>query len=299
MFISIITATYNRANTLPKLYESLIDQKNTSFEWILIDDGSVDETEELVKKWLLEDKVKIKYLKKINDGKTRAVQFGFSQDIKGDYTFILDSDDCLSSNSLAIIKQNLISLSNDFIGIIGLKYDSNNNRIGQEFKNFESSYIDLYFGKNAITGDKLFVIKTDVYKKSIVPPFEGEKFMPDNLPYIRANNLGKYKLINECLYVGDYLEDGMTLNIYKMAISNIQGYIFEKRELQKEKLSFKYKIINTIKFIHYCTLNKMSMKDIFNYSGDKKLTCILYLPTLVFFSKKRKLYSNLNTKVSI
>lgn len=292
MKISIITPTYNRANTLPKLYESLINQEMIDFEWILVDDGSNDGTEKLVEKWQFENKIKIKYFKKTNEGKTRAVNFGFLQEPKGEYTFILDSDDYLVDNSLSVMKSNLTNLPKKYIGIMGLKQYNDGSLVGSKFKNTEASYIDVYFGKNAILGDKLFIIRTEVYKNSIVLPFAGEKFMPDNLPYIKSNGVGIYKLLNEFLYAGDYLADGMTSNIYKMAMDNIQGYIFEKRELQKENLSFKYRVANTIKFIHYCILNKMSIKDIINYSEDKIWTYILYMPTMIFLFKKRKLYPN-------
>ena len=294
MLITIITATYNRANTLPRLYLSLINQKMTDFEWVLVDDGSVDETEELVNNWIQESKINLRYYKKLNEGKTKAVNFGFSQHPQGEFSFVLDSDDYLFENALSIIKENVTNLSQEYIGVIGLKYDSKERIIGQRFKTLVSSYVDLYFGKNAIIGDKLFVIRTEIYKKSIVLPFEGEKFMPDNLPYIRANKLGIYKLINTCLYIGDYLEDGMTSNIYRMAMSNIKGYIYEKRELQKENLIFKFRLLNNVKFIHYCLLNKMGIKEILKYSEDKYWTIILYVPVLIFLYKKRKLYPALN-----
>lgn len=293
MLISIITATYNRANTLPRLYNSLLVQKNTDFEWILVDDGSDDTTEELVNVWIKENKINLRYYKKVNEGKTRAVDFGFSQNPNGIFSFVLDSDDYLPNNALSIIENSLVNFSTEYIGIVGLKYDSNESLIGEKFKVHESSYIDIYFGKDAISGDKLFIIRTEIYKKSIVLPFAGEKFMPDNLPYIRANSLGKYKLVNECFYIGDYLEDGMTSNIYKMAILNIKGFTYEKRELQREKLISKFRIINNIKFIHYCILDKMKMKEIIEYSNDKFWTGILYIPVLILLYNKRKLYSNL------
>lgn len=294
MLITIITATYNRANTLPRLYQSLINQEMVDFEWILVDDGSVDETEELVNTWIEENKITLRYFKKLNQGKTRAVNFGFSQHPLGKFSFVLDSDDHLSHNALCIIKNNITSLPEEFIGIIGLKYDTKGEIIGQKFTSHEGSYIDIYFGRNAILGDKLFIIRSDIYKKSIVLPFQGEKFMPDNLPYIKANKLGGYKLINVCLYSGDYLEDGMTSNIYRMVMSNIRGYIYEKRELQREKLSFRFRLLNNVKFIHYCILNKMGIKEIFRYSADKCGTVILYMPVLIVLYKKRKLYSSLS-----
>ena len=129
-------------------------------------------------------------------------------------------------------KQNLLKISNRYIGIIGLKAYTNGKIVGEKFPTDESSYIDLYFGRNSIKSDKLFVIRTEIYKNNYSLPFEGEKFLPDNVPYIKMNDLGLFKLINQIFYYGDYMEDGMTKNVFKMAMNNINGYIYEKKLLQ-------------------------------------------------------------------
>lgn len=295
MLLTIITASYNRDYCLGNIYESIINNKfNEELEWILVDDGSEDSTSELAEKWLLEARINFRYYKITNGGKTRAVHFGFSQNPKGEYTFVLDSDDYLSANAIETIKNNIFNLTPKHLGLIGLKSDTKGKIIGKKFTIDEASYIDIYFGKNAISGDKLFIIKTEVYKSCIVLPFSNEKFMPDNLPYIQANNIGNYKLINEILYLGDYLEDGMTSNIYKTAIKNINGYIYEKKMLQSKKLLFKYNIINNIKYIHYSILAKKTFKEMYSYSNNKFYTFLLYIPTFIVFYRLRLKYPTLS-----
>lgn len=297
MMLSIITASYNRGYCLGNIYESIIKNKfNEELEWILVDDGSDDNTTELAEKWILEARINLRYFKIKNGGKTRAIHFGFSQNPKGEYTLVLDSDDYLSNNAIATIKSNILNLPVKYLGLMGLKANTKGSIIGDKFKQKEACYIDVYFGKNSISGDKLFIIKSKVYKDCIVLPFENEKFMPDNLPYIKSNSLGIYKLINEVLYVGDYLEDGMTSNIYKTAINNINGYICEQTILQRQKLIFKSKIINNIKYIHYSLLSKRSFKEICYYSNNKVFTVLFYVPTFLLLYRKRLKYSSLTDR---
>lgn len=75
MKISILTATYNRAKFLPNIYESLKDnlKYNVDFEWLIMDDGSTDNTEEIVKKFISENTMTIKYYKQENQGKMVAI----------------------------------------------------------------------------------------------------------------------------------------------------------------------------------------------------------------------------------
>ncbi len=294
MLLSIITATYNRAYCLGNIYDSLKKNKfNDEIEWILIDDGSSDNTEELVENWLAEDIINIRFYKKKNGGKTSAIYYGFNQNPKGEYTLVLDSDDYLSDNCIEIIKQNLLKISNRYIGIIGLKAYTNGKIVGEKFPTDESSYIDLYFGRNSIKSDKLFVIRTEIYKNNYSLPFEGEKFLPDNVPYIKMNDLGLFKLINQIFYYGDYMEDGMTKNVFKMAMNNINGYIYEKKLLQEKKMPFKSKVIVSIKYIYYSILGNRNFTKIISYSKEKVLTSMLYLPVYIILYNRRKKMLNM------
>lgn len=294
MLLSIITATYNRAYCLGNIYDSLKKNKfNDEIEWILIDDGSSDNTEELVENWLAEDIINIRFYKKKNGGKTSAIYYGFNQNPKGEYTLVLDSDDYLSDNCIEIIKQNLLKISNRYIGIIGLKAYTNGKIVGEKFPTDESSYIDLYFGRNSIKSDKLFVIRTEIYKNNYSLPFEGEKFLPDNVPYIKMNDLGLFKLINQIFYYGDYMEDGMTKNVFKMAMNNINGYIYEKKLLQEKKMPFKSKVIVSIKYIYYSILGNRNFTKIIRYSKEKVLTSMLYLPVYIILYNRRKKMLNM------
>ncbi|MGJ1433087.1 glycosyltransferase family A protein [Sphingobacterium spiritivorum] len=281
MILSIITPTFNRAYRIPQIYACLQNNPRSQFEWIIVDDGSVDNTTDLVVGWLAEDKINIKYIKQQNKGKTAALVTGFASGLRGTYSLVLDSDDVLVSGFLKILQQDLISVSNDEIGLVYLKSDLEGNIIGSQFHINTGSYIDVYFGPQKTDGDKLFVIKTPIYKNSLVPPFDSEKLIPEGVFYLNMSLYGSLIFKNKVLYAGDYLEDGLSHNVLKLAADNIQGFIFEKQILQKQTLGFKERIKNEIKYISYSFSGDRSWIDILKRSNRKIYTLFLLLPTYI------------------
>jgi len=102
--ITILTPTYNRKHTLRRAYDSLINQTNKDFEWLVIDDGSKDDTKELIDEFISENKITIKYFFKENGGKHTALNFGTNK-AKGELVLILDSDDYLSNDAIELVKK--------------------------------------------------------------------------------------------------------------------------------------------------------------------------------------------------
>ena len=100
MIITVFTPTYNRAYIIKNLFNSLKNQTFQNFEWIIVDDGSTDNTEEVVKEWLNESLFfKIKYHKQKNGGKHTAINKGLEL-ASGDVFFIIDSDDYITNDAL-------------------------------------------------------------------------------------------------------------------------------------------------------------------------------------------------------
>lgn len=293
MFLTIITATYNRAYCLANIYESLLANDKSLFEWILVDDGSTDETEDLVNKWLARKEINLKYIKKHNGGKTSAIIEGFKLELRGEFTLVLDSDDYLVPNIISKFFKESSQLNSNNIGMIGLKINSKGDLIGTKFTTNESNYIDLYFGENRIYGDKLFIINTKLYSKSFIDPFKNEKFIPDNIPYILTNNFGSLRCLNYPVYIGDYLEDGMTANVLKMAANNINGFILEKKMLQTQNLSLKEKIMNEVKYISYSFAGSKKVKEIICESSNKFFTALLLIPSYILTIRRIKQIKNI------
>ena len=262
-FITIFTATYNRAYTLPRLYKSLCRQTMKDFVWLVVDDGSADETEELIAGWAEEQhEFEIKYIKQENSGKMQAVNKGVSlADSK--MLFVVDSDDYLPENAVERIFywEGTISGKDGFAGVAGCKYHLDGSLTGTSF---EGEYIDatsLERRSLNINGDKAEVFYTDIIKQYPFPRFEGEKFVPEAVVFNRIASDGyRFRWVNENFYFCEYLQDGYSKNVNANLIRNWQGYSLYVKELMKSKASLKEKIIPLCGYIYRYVLKVFGSK---------------------------------------
>lgn len=229
--VTVCTPTYNRAYTLSKLYESLRNQTNNDFEWLIIDDGSTDETEDLVRGWISkEQSIKIRYVKKANGGKHTAVNCGVKH-AAGRFFFIVDSDDYLKENAIDEIESDFKKLPNEKYA--GLGY----NRVFEDSKlvgkTFQGDFVDATFlqrPKYGIFGDKAEVFFTEVLRKYPFPEFEDERFLTEAIVWNRIANDGYLiRWINQGIYVCEYRDDGLSMNASGM--KNFKGYTQFIKEL--------------------------------------------------------------------
>ena len=221
--ITVFTPTFNRGYIIENLYKSLQRQSYKNFQWIVIDDGSEDDTEKLFEKWMSENNVfDITYKKVKNGGKHRAINIA-TEIAEGELFFIVDSDDYLTDYALEkVIKwEATIKNKNEFAGVAGVRGYSINSRIGNTFK---GEYIDatsLERNKNNITGDKAEVFYLDILKKYKFPEFEGEKFVTEKVVWNQIAYDGyKIRWFNEIIYICDYLEDGLTKSMSRIELEN-------------------------------------------------------------------------------
>lgn len=224
MLITVFTPTYNRAYILPKLYRSLKKQTCMDFEWLVVDDGSTDNTSELFEKWKDERSFPIRYIKQLNGGKHRAINHGVKE-AKGELFFIVDSDDILSTEAIQRIVNQYMPIRNDmsFGGICGLRAYHNGKRIGGEcnFGTLDCTSLDFRY-KYHIKGDMAEVIRTSVFKEFPFPEIEGEKFCPEALIFNRIATKYKLRYFYEKVYLCEYLEDGLTASIVKVRMKSPQ-----------------------------------------------------------------------------
>ena len=174
--VTVITPTYNRANELKRLYESLVEQSDDDFEWLVIDDGSSDDTETEVNSYIGEGKINIKYVKKENGGKHTALNLGI-QMIESPWTFIVDSDDYLKKDAVKILKEKAkADDSPDICGLAFLRESQNGKYLTNKLVE-KDGYIDDFchcrYGLG-IKGDMAEVWKTEYLKQYPFPEFENE-----------------------------------------------------------------------------------------------------------------------------
>lgn len=248
--VTVFTPTYNRAYIIKQLYQSLCAQTCRDFEWLVVDDGSVDNTEELFQKWQLECKAfPIRYYKKENGGKCRAINYALDL-AQGELFFTVDSDDYLTEDAVEKIVHWESELPKDenYCGIAGNLGTAKEETINRMFETeyFDGTLLDRY---RCVDGERAIVIYTDIHKKYRYPEFEGEKFMTEAVVWNRMANDGyKMRFYNDIIWIYEYRADGLTKAGNTLFLNNPKGYglwIKEKAEFQNIALKEKFKMYYT------------------------------------------------------
>lgn len=223
--ITVFTPTYNRAYIIENLYRSLQKQTFHDFEWVVVDDGSSDNTKELFAGWMAENNpFPIRYHAQPNGGKCRAINQGLKL-AKGELFFTVDSDDYLTEDALEKIAKWEEELPKEenycgFAGNLGTAPDVTPNT---PFPNgyFDGTAFDRY---GIVDGERASVFYTEIHRKYLYPEFEGEKFMTEAVTWNRMANDGyKMRFYNDIIWIYEYKEDGLTKSGYDLFLRNPQG----------------------------------------------------------------------------
>ena len=210
--ITIITPTYNRAKTLPKVFESLLNQSFKDFLWVILDDGSTDETEEVVKKFQQENLFEIIYKKDKNRHKFLTVLDGIKS-VKTPYFMVLDSDDAYPEDALETLISEVEKIENqdDYIAVMGLSADENGKIVGDKYPNngFDGSIFEMRY-KYKVRGDKFGIFITKTYQREIsekdFSQYEGKGYIPQSVIFNDYDARGiKTRFVNKI--VRFYLKD--------------------------------------------------------------------------------------------
>jgi len=274
--ITVFTPAYNRAYTLPRAYESLKKQSNKNFIWLIVDDGSTDNTKELAEKWISEEKeFTIQYIYKENGGMHTAHNVAY-QNITTELNVCIDSDDCLAENAIdKILTFWNKNKSDKYAGIVGLDSDLNGNLIGKDFDNLKETTLSGYYA-NGGKGDKKLVYRTDVINKyPEYPVFEGEKYVGLNYKYLLIDQDYKLLVLNEVLCNVEYQEDGSSNSMWKQYYRNPKGFAFLRKFYMQYNTSLKRNIMDCI---HYVSSSKLARNKHYIKESPKKLLTILMIP---------------------
>lgn len=287
MQITIFTPSYNRAYLLPRLYESLLIQDNKNFEWIIVDDGSSDNTKEVVNGFIQEGKINITFETQQNSGKHIAINRGVEL-AKGELFFIVDSDDYLTIDALQVISDKYtVEISEDpsIAGICGRKGYSETKPIGSEHfsEDFLVSSLDFRYKLN-MKGDMAEVIKTNVIREFPFPVIEGEKFCTEGLIWSRVAEHHKFLFFSKIIYIAEYLEGGLSDSIVKVRIKSPNYAILFYSELEKMKIPLLQKIKANINFWRFAKYTKLSFSQ--KLRKVNLLNSVLGIPISVIFSFK-------------
>lgn len=248
--LTIFTPTYNRINLLPRLYASLKAQTLQDFVWLIVDDGSTDGTDELVKEWQEENLIEIQYEFKQNGGMHTAHNLAYLK-INTELNVCIDSDDYMPLNAVEIIlnkwKRNQ---SKTIAGLIGLDILDNGEIVGTSMPNIETSTLHELYSYYKVKGDKKLVLRTDVVKKyPKYPEFENERLVPLGILYLMIGQSYDFLLINEPLCVVEYQVDGSSKTILQQYRRSPRGFAHARLIELKYKTRYTKKIKNTLHLI--------------------------------------------------
>lgn len=254
--ITIFTPTYNRAYILKRLYRSIQRQTFRDFEWLIVDDGSTDNTAELVQSWITEgNDFPIRYYKQENGGKCRAINRALDL-AQGELFFPVDSDDYLTDDALEKVVrwEKELPKGAAYCGVagnIGTAANRTNNRL---FKAgcFDGSLLDRY---KTVDGERAIVFYTKIHRQYKYPTFDGETFITEAVAYNRMAHDGyKMRFYNDIIWVYEYLDDGLTKAGSSLFLKNPRGYGLWLRE-KAEFLGWNRKQILEMYYTFTCDLS--------------------------------------------
>lgn len=290
--LTILTPAYNRANLLLKLLDSLKKQTDKNFCWLIIDDGSTDNTEDLCRQIISDNKLMdIVYQKKENGGKHTALNYSHKF-LKDGILIIVDSDDYLTSDAVETINKDWLQYADIEIicGLSYLKGDINGNYIYDKFPNdyYVSNHVD-YRINNKIIGDKAEVLRVDIFKKYPLPVFENEKFIGESLLWTKVGFEYQTVYINKTIYICEYLEGGLSKSGRALRVKCPQGGMaYAKLHLDKKiKLQIRFKMM--ILYICYAKFANQKLSDKRKEISNKCLFNICLPLGLFFYFKWKKL----------
>lgn len=279
--ITVYTPAFNRAYILPQCYESLKRQTNKDFIWLVVDDGSTDNTEELVKGWIGENSIDIRYHKQENMGMHGAHNTAHRL-LETELGICCDSDDYLTDECIEKIVNLWVERGGEqYAGIISLSADTHDHvwaRIPEEMS--ETTSYDLRY-RYKIRGDHKLIYRSDLLKRDPYPIFEGEKYASLGYKYCKMNKDLNMLVLNEIIYRQEYLDDGETRNKMKRYVTAPKGYMVYRREMMPLMHNFKEKWWQATHYVSSAIFAKE--KGFIKKSGSPWAT-VLAVPTGVMLN---------------
>lgn len=256
--ITVFTPTYNRKACVHKCYQSLCRQTSFNFEWLIIDDGSIDDTQSLIEQWQKEQQnFKIRYSWKENGGLHSAYNKGIEL-AETELFVCIDSDDWMPEDAIEKMEHIWHGIQEkNYAGIMGIDCYQDGSCVGDRFPNgVEEMFLYEKMTKYHLAGDKKMVHRTAWLKRvAPMPTFDGEKnFNPSYMMY-QLDQFGKLYVTNDCFCIVDYQPDGMSSNIYKQYRNSPNSFA----ETRKLYMAFPnttpaFKLRQSIHYVSSCQL---------------------------------------------
>ncbi|MBU0911556.1 MAG: glycosyltransferase family 2 protein [Gammaproteobacteria bacterium] len=254
-FLTVFTPTYNRAYTLHLVFNSLLQQSFKDFEWLIVDDGSVDNTSELVEQWITQADFPIRYIRKENGGKHTALNQGI-RSAKGRWFLVFDSDDACVADAFALFhdayKAIPASEEASFSTITARCMDENGQAVGPhyaaEVEDVSDAWQQLVMRSSA---ERWGINRTSYLQQHLFPEFPGEKFIPESIVWNRLSTKYKTRFINKPLRVFQPLPDGLTASMLRIRVASPNGTRLVYEEQARMGLPFMQKVKSLINYYRF------------------------------------------------
>ena len=272
--LTVFTPAYNRAHTLHLCYESLLRQTSTDFTWLIIDDGSTDNTKELVHGWIDLNKISIRYYYKENGGMHTAHNSAYRL-IDTELNVCIDSDDYLADDAVEnILLKWKTEGSSSYAGIIALDAKFDGSLIGTELAGATTTLTNFYMQGGR--GDKKLIYRTDIMQAlPEYPTFDGEKYVGLAYKYHLADLKYKLLILNKVVCLVDYQTDGSSMNMYSQYFKNPRGFAFIRKQAMVNHPSLKRRFIEAV---HYVSSSIISKNRSFLQESPKKILTVTAIP---------------------
>lgn len=275
--LTVFTPTFNRAYTLHLCYESLKRQTSKDFLWLIIDDGSTDQTRDLVQSWILEGSIPIQYHYQENQGMHGAHNTAYEL-INTELNVCIDSDDYMTDDAVEKIVGFWKEHGDDkYAGIVGLDATQNGEVIGTKLPNdIKASTLSGLYAKHNVKGDKKLVYRSKLTRKCPpYPIFPGEKYCPLSYKYVLIDQEFPLLIMNEVLCHVEYLADGSSMNIIKQYKRNPKGFLYFRKVAMKFAPTYKDRFRESI---HFVSGNLMIKNYKFLLESPCKWTTVIATP---------------------
>lgn len=274
--LTVFTPTYNRAYCLHQCYESLCRQTNQNFKWLIIDDGSIDKTKELIQAWMKEEKLSIHYVYQQNQGMHGAHNTAYEL-IETELNVCLDSDDYLADDA---VEQILIFWkkygSEEVSGIACLNANTNGKLIGTKLPDIPSATLYDIYNKYEVKGDKKLVYRTALMNMYRYPLFEKERYVGLDYKYLKLDEKYPLLLFNHIVCYVDYQMDGSSNTMLRQYKKNPAGFTFYRKELMQ--LSQASTLFKFRQAVHYVSSSLFMKNTRFLMDTPKKILTLAAIP---------------------
>ena len=293
---TVCTPTFNRAGLLPRAYESLARQTCQDFEWLVVDDGSTDNTREVIETLMAQGKIAVRYFSKRNGGKHTALNLAV-REAKGELFTVIDSDDWFDPRALERMKchwdQVPISDRPRLKGVCGLFAYENGEIVGDKFPAdvMEADDLDIDL-RYDIEGDKIGFTRTEVMREFPFPEdlsgdVKGVVYIPESIVWHRMGRKYPTRFVNEVFAIKEYQRGGITDRGRVIQARNSKATLLYIHEMLTcgRRLPLKHAIKNYSNYLRHSLHENLSLGDQMK-KVPSRLWCVLCLPIACYLWRR-------------